>query len=196
MVNLILDSVIAVNFDFVPLHTKYSMFKLWLESSVIQLYNSAVAAFPHTTRRQHAVGPIQINEVRLTPFLGLRTLLIRSAAFNEENGHHYNPIILFKQVNFNPQQNIVPFVAADNDQHYQVQKLSLNNTHVLLRCECKDFFWRFNYYDHLDRSLWGRKRKPYEALWNPGSANPMEMPGMCKHLMKMAQTLQEIGLVN
>jgi hypothetical protein len=172
------------------------MFRLWLESSINHLYQSAVDAFPHTTMRQHVVHTINIGEIRLTPFLGMKTLLVRSAAFNEENGHHYNPIILFKRANFNPQNNAVQFLAADNEQPYQVQKLSLNGTHVLLRCECKDFFWRFNYYDWIDKSLWGPKRKPYEAKLRPGTANPMEMPGMCKHLMALAKGLREVKLID
>jgi len=168
------------------------VFKLW-ESTYRQLYNSAVAAFPNTTMRQHATGPIDINNIRFTPFLGVNTLLVRANAHNNDNGNNYNPVILFKNVNYNPIQNPINIVAHDNGQQYQIERLRLNNNNVLLRCECGDFYWRFNYYDHLDRSLWGRLRAPYQALYDPGSANPMELPGACKHLMKMAQTLQAAG---
>lgn len=65
---------------------------------------------------------------------------------------------------------------------------------VVVVTRLKDFYWRFNYYDHIDHSLYGRKRKKYEGqgLW---VANPKEMPGMCKHLMKMAMALRDAGLI-
>ena len=171
------------------------MFKLWEQSSAQQLYNSAVAAFPDTTKRQHLIRTINISEIRYTPFIGLRTLLVRSVAFNEENGHHYNPLILFKQANFNPNQNIVPFIASDNGQPYQVERLSLNDTNCLVRCECDDHKWRFCHFNHLDRSLWGKNRKPYvgQGLWE---ANPQRLPGLCKHLMSLSMALENAGLIN
>lgn len=169
------------------------MFRTWLESSVQDLYQSAVDAFPHTTMRQHAVEPIRITRMAWTPFLGMKTLFIKGHAVNENR--HYNPIIVFKKVNYDPKQNAVAFVAADNGQTYHIERLSMDATNVVLRCECKDFFWRFNYYDWLDHSLFGRKRKKYEGLglWE---ANPMHMPGMCKHLMKLAFHLRNVGLVD
>ncbi len=167
-------------------------FKLF-ETSVQTLHQSAVAAFPHTTMRQHATGSINIDNIRYTPFLGLRTLLVRCEADNQ--GSQYKPLILFRNVNYNPEDNIFEFDASDNGQHHQIGRLSRANTDVALRCECGDFFWRFNYYDHLDRSLYGRVRRPYIALYNPGSANPTESPGICKHLMKMAEVLENIGLL-
>jgi hypothetical protein len=35
------------------------------ESNLIQLYNSAVKAFPKTTKRQHVTGSIQIEKHRM-----------------------------------------------------------------------------------------------------------------------------------
>lgn len=164
----------------------------WLrldESSLNDLFNSTVAAFPNTTKRQHAVGPVVIAEIRWTPYLGMRTLFVRGLA--QSGDKEYNPIIVFKGVQYHPQkdqENRVEIVASDGN-HYVFEKLSYANNDVLVRCDCKDFYWRFNYFDHLDDSLYGRKRAAYTALVNPGSANPLEMPGMCKHLMKLAQAL-------
>jgi len=172
-------------------------FQYWLnESSLNDLHQSAVAAFPGTTRRQHATHPIEISNLRWTPFLGMRTLMVKAVARNEDR--EYTPFIVFKNVQYHNVRDIyglVEITASDGAQ-YLFERLSVNENDVLVRCNCKDFYWRFNYYDHVDRSLYGRKRSPYEAIFNPGSANPQEMPGMCKHLMKFAEVLGHSGVIS
>jgi hypothetical protein len=170
------------------------MFKEWIklnESSSQDLYDSAVEAFPNTTKRQHATQPIKISTIKWTPYLGMNTLFVKALAQNE--GREYNPIILFKGVKYLDEGGIS--VMGDMGRVF-LEKLSLNDNHVALRCNCPDFSWRFNYFNHVDKSLYGRKRKKYEALYNPGSANPMEMPGMCKHLMKLSHVLNQSGIVD
>jgi len=167
----------------------------FLESTLGELYQSAVDAFPLTTRRQHATDPIQIEHLQVVPFLGVRTLFLKTRAVNE--GREYGPLILFKKVQYHdgPGVGILSLRGSDGkDYHFERPTMEWND--ALLRCNCKDFYWRFNYYDHLDQSLYGRKRAEYEAKQNPGAANPMHMPGMCKHLMKMMQVLENSGLIS
>lgn len=160
----------------------------FFESSAEELYRSAVKAFPNTKMRQHAIQPIVIRELRWTPFVGVKTLFVKGLAQNEDR--EYGPCILFKGVNY--QGNAVKITANDGIS-YNFDKLSLENTDVLLRCNCQDFFWRFNYYNHLDKTLYGTKRKKYESQGGI-PANPMELPGMCKHLMKMTKVITESGI--
>jgi hypothetical protein len=158
------------------------------ESSLTDLYYSAVKAFPKTTKRQHAVDPIIIEELRWTPFKGVKTLFIRAEARNETR--HYSPMILFKNVNYD--NGRVKIVASDGLE-YRFAPLSMEDNDVLVRCNCPDFKWRFNYYDHEDHSLYGRVRAPYESKGGP-PANPQELPGMCKHLMKAVIVLRDAGI--
>ena len=162
---------------------------LFAESSLEDLYQSAVEAFPHTTMRQHATDTIIITNLRWTPYLGMRTLFIKALAQNE--GREYSPIILFKKVNYNSDE---VKITDNTGKEYSFGKLSLENTDVVLRCNCADFFYRFNYYDHLDKSLYGRKRRKYESKGVGPPANPLELPGICKHLMKTAHVLREAGI--
>lgn len=159
------------------------------ESSINSLYKSAVKAFPLTTKRQYAIDPIEIKEVSLTPYIGMKTLFVKALAINEDR--KYNPIILFKNVLYGKGKKII----GSDGLPYQISTLSLDETEVLLRCPCKDFHWRFNFFDHLDHSLYGRKRSKYEAKYNPGSANPLELPGMCKHLMALTRNLKNSGII-
>lgn len=156
------------------------------ESSLEDLYASAVSAFPRTKKRQHATDPIIIAGLRWTPFRGLNTLFVKGLAQSE--GKEYNPIIVFKKVDYT--KNEVRLTASDGLE-YKFGKLSLESTDVLVRCNCPDFRWRFSYYNHVDKSLYGRKPAEYNALGVRPPANPMQMEGMCKHIMKLVKVLKE-----
>jgi hypothetical protein len=168
--------------------------ELWTESSLQELYQSAVDAFPNTAMRQHAVDPIVISSLQWVPFLGMKTLFVKGLA--ESGSKEYSPVIVFKRVRYGDSEGprIVPLAASDGKDYF-LERLSAEDTDVLVRCNCQDFYWRFNYFNHLDKSLQGRKRKKYEAIYNPGSANPQAQPGLCKHLMKMAAVLRESGVM-
>jgi hypothetical protein len=115
----------------------------------------------------------------------MKTLLVRATATNE--GRVYAPVILFKRVSFANEG--FSFVAHDDEKQYHVSPREYD---VLVRCDCNDFHWRFNYYNHLESSLQGAVRKEYKGSGVP--ANPLEMPGMCKHLMKMMEELKTAGI--
>lgn len=158
------------------------------ESSVLDLYKSAVEAFPNTQMRQYATQPIMVESIRWLPYLGLKTLFVKAEVRNEDR--HYSPMILFKNVDYTGRG---VKIRGSDGQEYSFAKLSLEGNDVLLRCGCADFSYRFNYYNHLDRSLYGSKRSKYEGLGGP-PANPKKMPGMCKHLLKTAAVLGGAGL--
>ena len=163
------------------------------ESSFGDLYDSAVTAFPHTTMRQHATAPIGVSHLQIIPFVGMHTLFLKTETVNE--GRYYNSLVLVKGVQYREQlePGLIEITASDG-QHYRFPRPSLADSDVLVYCECADFNWRFRHFNHLDRSLYGRDRKKYEAQHNPGSANPLELPGACKHIMKMVEVLHNGGL--
>ena len=167
----------------------YTFMPLFNETSLSELYTSAVAAFPTTKMRQYAVDPIVITHLNWTPYKGMKTLFVKGLAQSE--GREYGPIILFKGVNYQVEEIRI---AANDGEEFGMRPVSLTENDVLVRCNCPDFSWRFNYYNHLDKSLYGPKRKKYEAKGDGPPANPMEMPGMCKHLMKLVHVLQEAGI--
>lgn len=169
-------------------------FRVWVESSLSDLYQSAVEAFPHTTKRQYAVDPVEVKSISWLPYLGMRTLLCR--ALIESNGREYNSLVLFRGVNFFPNRHPELIEITDQDgQHHFVERMFNDINNVNVRCNCPDFRWRFRYYDHLDHSLYGNKGARYQSQGGP-PANPKELPGMCKHLMKVMQNLNDAGLLN
>ncbi|MHA2043195.1 MAG: hypothetical protein ACW99G_00290 [Candidatus Thorarchaeota archaeon] len=166
----------------------------WLESSLEELYKSSVKAFPETRKRQYATNPVVVEKIIWTPFVGMKTLFVKGIVKNE--GKEYNTAILFKGVSYHEEDSkgVVPLLANDEKEYY-LEQLSKTDTDVLVRCNCPDFYWRFNYYNHLDKSLNGRHRAKYEAKYRPGSANPQKLPGTCKHLMKFMHVLGESRII-
>ena len=168
-------------------------FKIWLESSFEDLYQSSVDAFPHTTKRQHVLVPIRVTDIKWTPYVGVKTLFVKGLAQNEDRA--YNPMIVFKNVKYHTQMSKNLIVLNTEGKKYFLEQLSLDNNDVLLRCQCGDFHWRGNYPDHLDKSLFGSLRKKYESLGLRPPANPTNAPMMCKHIMKLGKVLKETGLL-
>jgi len=170
-------------------------FKSWIitESSLSELFQSTVAAFPNTTKRQHATDTIEISNITWRPFLGMRTLFVKGRAQNE--GREYSPIIVFKNVQYhqNEEPNLIKITEDGNE--YFFEPLSMD-TDVILRCPCADFYWRGVHFNYLDKSLYGRDRKKYEAKYRAGSANPTQSPIMCKHLIKLASVLRKNNLLD
>jgi len=166
------------------------------ESTLNDLYKSTVDAFPKTTKRQYAIDTIKIVEMNYTPYIGMKTLFVKGMAKNIDNQKEYDSIILFKNVKYaqKKNENIVELIASNNQKYY-VSKLSPAKNEVLVRCSCPDFFWRFNYYNSLDKSLYGRKRKQYESKTNARVANINEAEGMCKHLIKLVNAIKDSKLM-
>lgn len=166
--------------------------KFFIESSIEDLYISTIKSFPYTTKRQYSIDPIKIVSLKWIPYLGVKTLYIKGLAQNTENSKEYGPLILFKNVEYYPQKTKNSIEIFDNNQKkYFLDKIKDND--VLVRCDCKDFFWRGNYADYLDKSLYGNKRSPYIGTTNY-SVNPNNSPMVCKHLIKLYKVLGNSGL--
>ena len=161
--------------------------ELFHESSLPELYASAIDAFPSTRKRQHAVDPVRVARLKWTPFLGMKTLLVRGEIQSE--GSEYATTILLRSVDYTKNEATL---LADDGLRYEFGLIDPQVADVNVRCNCPDFQWRFNHYNSLDSSLYGRGRTKYEgSLWK---ANPKEMPGLCKHLMKTVKAIDETGI--
>lgn len=173
------------------------------ESSYRQLYRSTERAFPGTKRRQHVTGSIVISDISMIPYLGMKTLYLRSEADNTaDDGGIYRPIILFRNVKYHrgAAPGLLEIVASDNGNHYHLSQIEATKNDVLVRCSCEDFFWRFEFYNsskNNNESLYGRVRAPYERKtdWAP-PANPLQLEGACKHILAFFKKLADEGLID
>jgi len=165
-----------------------------IETSISNLYKNTVEAFPKTTKRQFSTHTVVVERVDWVPFLGLRTLFIKSLIKNE--GKKYDCLMLFKNIVYKEEEGKKSVkIRMSTGKEYFVEQIDSEKNDVLVRCNCQDFYWRFVHYNKEDKSLYGRDRRKYEALARPNTANPMEMAGMCKHLIKMAKIIKETNLL-
>lgn len=122
----------------------------------------------------------------------MKTLFIKGNV-QGVSGNNYNQILLFKNVNYHLENNYkYSSIKASDGKNYFFENLKDND--VLVRCNCKDFKWRFKHYNYVDESLFGREERKYEGkgLWE---ANPSELSGMCKHLIKLVKGLNISGVI-
>jgi len=165
------------------------------DSTYPELYTDIQRGFPNTQRRQHATNEVSIRQLSYLPYIGMKMLQIRAQC--RSNQHDYQPILQLLNVTFenadSPEN--VTFNAQGTD--YHMQPVDLDQSRVKVRCNCLDFYYRFAMTNFNDNSLVGRSPPVYRRV--PGSnrppANPMNVPGLCRHLIKVVQRLQQLGFV-
>jgi len=165
-------------------------------SSVPDLENNIERGFPETRKRQHATGEVTSRNLQYTPYIGMKMLHVK--AQSSSNGHQYQQAIQFNGVDFEREDTPenATFKAADGSD-YHIQPLQLNDHNCKVRCNCLDFYFRFAHYNSSDKSLVGRPPPLYQRKTQTRPpANPMRVPGMCKHLLKLVQELQSAGVIS
>ena len=127
------------------------------------------------------------------PFKGVKTLFIKGLARSESK--KYECIMLFKNINYKESEGkkIIKIKTSSGFDQF-VEQVDPDKNDVLVRCNCSDFYWRGNYANHLDKSLYGRKRKPYSAVGTGKAANPKNDPMLCKHIIKLHKVLEQSGI--
>lgn len=159
---------------------------------MLDLYKGSLRAFPRTTKRQNSTDTVRVEHLEWVPFEGVKTLFVKATVNNE--GRKNESIMLFKDVKYREREKGSVTLMSSSGKKVFLEQLSAKNNDVLVRCTCEDFRWRFNYYNSLDKSLFGRKRSKYDGR-GLRKANPMEEAGLCKHLMKLAKILGEGNLL-
>jgi hypothetical protein len=163
-------------------------------SSVPALQGNIERGFPETKKRQHVTHEVVISNVQYMPYIGMKMLHVKS--ISASNGNQYQQALQFNGVAFedaDTDQNAT-FQASDGED-YHVQPLELTGHNVKVRCNCMDFHYRFANYNSQDKSLVGKPPPLYQRKTNRPPVNPLQVPGMCKHLLKLVEILQRYGLV-
>lgn len=168
------------------------------ETTLVDLERNIVFGFPETEKRQHATKPVQITQMKLTPYRNSTDLLADATAKSNESGKTYQPKVLFLDVEFQNEDTPenVTFTGSDGD-NYNIIPVSLSHSNVKVKCDCLDFHHRFAGRNDTSNALIGNPPKMDKPV--PGSnrppVNPKKVPGLCKHLIKTVQAMKDAGLV-
>ena len=163
-------------------------------STVDNLDDNIHRGFPDTKKRQHDAPSVQLSNISYVNYPFNKALKVDSIA-RGENGN-YKQSILFSDVIFETIANDSNVTISCSGKLVHLLPIQLSDSNVKVSCNCLDFHHRFAYFNHDDESLYGQKPDPYvrKTTTRP-PANPMKVPGMCKHLIKLVDTLQKRNIV-
>lgn len=166
--------------------------ELFEKSSLGKLEQNIIRAFPTTTKRQYATDLVKVTGHNYTAFPGVNSLMVRSVT-RGSTGKVYNQVVMFAGVEYQDEDtNDNVTFKATNQKEYHIAPISMTNNNVNVRCTCLDFYYRFSLWNFQDGSLFGRKPKAYHRKTDTyPSVNPEKVPGLCKHLLKLAGSMEQ-----
>jgi hypothetical protein len=182
------------------------------ERTYADLERNVMNFVPQSKKRQHAMGPLQVEGVEFQPIPHAGNLLVEAVVKNYQSETKsqfqassiktYNPKILFNEVEFHQPENEEEVanpntltIEGKNGKEFTISPIILMKNNVKVHCNCLDFFWRFSFYNHRDQSLLGYDVATYQKRTNRPPVNPRQTPAMCKHLLKLAVELKNNGIV-
>ena len=164
------------------------------ETTYADLERNTMAFQPQSKKRQFAVDPVQIANLSLIPYAQSGVLEARALAHGETG--HYEPQMVFTEIEYQEEDTAenITFMGPDG-QDYHILPINLAQNNVKVRCTCLDFRWRFAIYNDKDGSLYGPVPGVYQKKTNRPPNNPAGVPGVCKHLMKLAVELRSSQVI-
>lgn len=147
---------------------------------------------PATTKRQNATGPIQVQQMKLSAGQdNTGGMLEVEAVMKSDSGNQYQSIMVFSGVDYQEEDtnDNVTFTGADG-QDYHMAPIPLSAQNVKVRCTCLDFRWRFSVQHQNQGTLYGPGPGIYKNKTQREPNNPNNIPGVCKHLLKLGQELK------
>jgi hypothetical protein len=174
--------------------------KTLFEDNLTQLRTNIQRGFPNTRARQHRVGMVNVISTQFIAYPQQFSFLVE-AKVRGEDGITYDSNMLFKDVEFQEADspNVVTF-KANNGEEYHIIPVVRNLHGVELNCTCLDYMWRFWQQNYQKDVQFGKGPNPYIRKTPPPPegypyANPEQVTGMCKHLIKLSDNLQQKGIL-
>lgn len=164
------------------------------EASYGTLDKNTRTKMPPTDRREHISNKQNVQNITLIPALPSKVLKIEAKIKGETNS--YDIVIQFDNVVFEKIETTknIEIKGIDNKPYFiKPIALAVNNAKVF--CSCLDFKWRFSLWNLRNNSLYGQAPQNYVKKSDRPPVNPLKVPGVCKHLIKTVETLQESGLI-
>lgn len=152
-----------------------------LEVSVRELIDNVISV-----RKDVSLHNMRVFDVNILPMKGVRTLLVTAMVTSQTGVGSYKVSFQFKNVQFadKKDRNTLHVRAKGYDFYFY----PVTGDHdVNVRCSCPDFRYRWGYYDQVNKALLGPRYPPPRSKTRP--ANPWKIPGVCKHIMKVAEFL-------
>lgn len=165
-----------------------------LEIALRKLRGSAEQTFPDTEKRQHSVGTVGVTKMKYIPYEGSHELRVEADVSSGSN--RYQCHMVFQDVYYeSTDSNQTVSFQGEDEREYHIHPVDPNVTDVKVRCNCLDFYYRFAQANYQSDVLDGNPPPTYVKKTDRPPVNPTNAPGMCKHLMKMMDQLETVGLL-
>ena len=163
------------------------------ETTYTQLLTNIERSFD-TNKRQNIADTVNVSRLSYTPFVDNDSLVIKADAYSQ-GSTVYKPTIQFFNVEFTDENTgDVNFIGNDTQEYY-IKKIGLNNNDVKVGCNCMDFHHRFAMWNHNDGSHYGEKPDVYIKKTDRPPVNPLKVPGVCKHIVKLVDKIKSLSMV-
>lgn len=160
---------------------------LILETSTVGQLTSNTDVFFDAPRKQNA-SKVQLSNIQFIPAVADGVLIVKAETRSTDKT--YETSIQFDNVLYVDAgtQYSIPVETVNGTLH--IMPLRANRNDVKVRCTCLDFYWRFALYNAKDKSLIGKQPEPYVKKTDRPPVNPDQVPGVCKHIIKLADHLK------
>ena len=164
-----------------------------VEMTLPELEQSTTSAFPDTKARLNAAGQMTIVDLDVTA--DESTNVVRLMARVRGSTDTYSPTIVFKdvEVDTEPFTGAIELSDESNSKSLYIERMAPHDHDVAVSCTCKDFVWRFSRQNADKQALNGTPPQLDSKGLRP-SVNPMNAPGICKHIRALGDHAQKIGL--
>jgi hypothetical protein len=167
------------------------------DQTIPQLRQSTERGFPNTKKRQHSTGEVQVTNIEYQPAPAQKALQITTITTSNGSGNQHNQMVMLKNATFESMGNgsNASFKAVDGKEYY-IKPLPVNDTNVNVACDCEDYLMRFAHTNNQNGCHLGPLPPNYvrKTTTRP-PANPQNVPGCCKHLLKLLDDLKGYGLL-
>lgn len=166
------------------------------DQTVPQLRQSTEQGFPRTKKRQHSVGEVRVTGIQYLPAPQQKAIQITTATTSSSGNQHKQSVML-KNAEFETMGNGSNASFKDaTGREYFIKTLPLTDTNVHVTCDCEDYIFRFAHTNDQNGCHLGQLPPNYvrKTTTRP-PANPNNVPGCCKHLLKIMDTLKGYGLL-
>lgn len=140
-----------------------------------------------SNRKQNS-SKVQVVRTIFIPSMDSESLEVRATTNSAKQ--RYRTSMIFDEIEFldEKEPNCATILGTDRNEYY-LNRITINNVDVRVKCTCLDFYYRFATWNAGDDSLIGKPPPPYIKKTNRPPVNPAKVPGICKHIIKLTDKL-------
>lgn len=140
--------------------------------------------------RNKKSSDVKLTNTVFIPYVNDNYLEVESES-QTVNGKYISRIV-FENVIFKDEEgpDVARIVTADGSEYF-FRRINRSRSNVKVSCSCLDFYYRFAMYNNKADALASDPPKPYVKKTDRPPVNPAEVPGVCKHIIRMVEELDK-----